>query len=204
MELIIVRHARPEHVEDAVGAADPDLSEVGSRQAELVGSHLAADGVDVIVTSPLARARQTAAPLARLLDLEPVVVEGVAEFDRHDSTYVPAEIARENAALAGTDEFWENPLSALDPTEKDTWIAGVTSAFEAIIAENAGRRVVVFCHGMVTSVWFAHTLGIDNMIRFTPDYCGITRMLASSRSDYVTVRSFNETHFLGDAHIPLF
>jgi 2,3-bisphosphoglycerate-dependent phosphoglycerate mutase len=204
MELLIVRHGRPEHVEDAAGAADPDLAEVGRHQAELVGSHLAAEGIDLIVSSPLGRARQTAAPLARLLDLEPVIVDAVAEFDRHESTYVPAEIAREKAAVAGTDDWWENPLAALDPVDKDIWISGVASAFEAIIAGNPGRRVAVFCHGMVISVWFAHTLGIDDMIRFTPDYCGLTRMLASSSNDYVTVRSFNETHFLGDTHIPLF
>lgn len=199
MELIIVRHGRPEHVEDAVGAADPDLAEIGHRQAELVGAHLAGTGVDVIISSPLARARQTAAPLARLLDMEPAILDGVAEYDRHDSTYVPAEIARENK-----DEFWGDPLSALGEAEKSGWISGVVAAFEGIIVDNPGRKVAVFCHGMVTSVWFAHTLKIDDMVRFTPDYCGVTRMLASSRNDYVTVRSFNETHFLGDTHIPLF
>jgi broad specificity phosphatase PhoE len=204
VELLIIRHGRPEHVEDADGAADPDLAEVGRRQAELVGSHLAAEGVDLIVSSPLGRARQTAAPLARLLGMEPMIVDAVAEYDRHESTYVPAEIRRADIARGGDDEFWQDPLAALGESERELWTAGVASAFEAIIAENSGRRVAVFSHGMVTSVWFAHTLGIDDMLRFTPDYCGLSRMLASSRSDYVTVRSFNETHFLGDTHIPLF
>ena len=58
--------------------------------------------------------------------------------------------------------------------------------------------------GMVTSVWFAHALGLEDLIRFTPDYCGVSRMLASSSADVVTVRSFNETHFLGPTHVPLF
>jgi probable phosphoglycerate mutase len=199
MELIIVRHGRPEHVEDADGAADPGLAEIGHRQAELVGSHLAHNGVDLIVSSPLTRARQTAAPLARMLDRAPLILDGVAEYDRHNSTYVPAEIARENK-----DDFWGDPLSALGESEKKEWIDGVAIEFRGIIADNPGRRVAVFCHGMVTSVWFAHTLGIDDMVRFTPDYCGVSRMLASAKNDFVTVRSFNETHFLGDTHIPLF
>jgi 2,3-bisphosphoglycerate-dependent phosphoglycerate mutase len=204
VELIIVRHARPDHVEDADGAADPELAPIGHRQAELVGAYLAADGVDAIISSPLTRARQTAAPLARLLGMQTKIVDGVAEYDRDDPSYVPAEIMRANVAQGGEDEFWKDPLGGLGEEEKAAWIGSVAAAFETIIAAHSGQRVAVFCHGMVTSVWFAHTLGIDDMIRFTPDYCGVTRMLASSSNEYVTVRSFNETHFLGDTHIPLF
>jgi broad specificity phosphatase PhoE len=204
MELVIVRHGRPEHIEDAAGAADPDLAEIGHRQAERVGEYLASMGVDVVVTSPLARARQTAAPLARMLGLEPIVVDGVAEYDRHDSTYVPAEVTQQLIRDGGTDEAWADPLSVLDEDEKRDWMTGVQSAFAQIVADNSGHRVAVFCHGMVTSVWFAQMLGIDDTLRFVPDYAGVTRVLASASSDSVTVRSFNETHFLGDAHIPLF
>ena len=204
MELVIVRHGRPEHVEDADGAADPGLAEIGHQQAERVGAHLAIEKIDLIVTSPLARARQTAAPLARMLGLEPVVVDGVAEYDRHDSSYVPAEVTKALIKAGGSDEAWSDPLSLLAEDEKVDWIAGVADGFQQVIAENSGKRVADFCHGMVTSVWFAHILGIDDTIRFTPDYCGLSRMLASSSNGSITVRSFNETHFLGDAHIPLF
>ena len=38
-----------------------------------MGDYLSPAGIDLIVTSPLARARQTAAPLAERLGLEPVV-----------------------------------------------------------------------------------------------------------------------------------
>lgn len=204
MELVIVRHGRPEHIEDAVGVADPGLAEIGHRQAERVADYLAPIGIDLVVSSPLRRARETAAPLARTLGLEPAIVDGVAEYDRHDSSYVPAEVTRALIKEGGSDEGWSDPLAGLEAEEKRVWIAGVDTAFRQIIAENPRRRVAVFCHGMVTSVWFAHTLGIDDTLRFTPDYCGVTRMLASSSTDAVTVRSFNETHHLGETHIPLF
>lgn len=204
MELVIVRHGRPEHIEDASGAADPGLAVIGREQAERVGEYLAPMGIDVVVTSPLVRARQTAAPLARLLGLEPIVVEGVAEYDRHDSSYVPAEVTRQLIRDGATDEGWADPLGGLGDDEKRRWMAGVGEAFATIVQENSGRRVAVFCHGMVTSVWFAQVLGIDDTIRFVPDYAGVTRVLASASTGSVTVRSFNETHFLGDTHIPLF
>ena len=209
MELVIVRHGRPEHIvhedgDDADDAADPDLTEVGHRQAERVGEYLLPMGIDVVVTSPLARARQTADPLARMLGIEPVVIDGVAEYDRHDTTYVPAEITRQLIRDGGTDEAWTDPLSVLAEDEKHEWMRGVHRAFRQIIADHSGQRVAVFCHGMVTSVWFAQMLGIDDTLRFVPDYAGVSRVLASGSSDAVTVRSFNETHFLGETHIPLF
>lgn len=209
MELVIVRHGRPEHISHDDGdepnvAADPDLAEIGRLQAERVGEYLSPMGIDVVVTSPLARARQTAAPLARMLGIEPVVVDGVAEYDRHDTTYVPAEITRQLIKDGGTDDAWADPLSVLADDEKHEWMRDVHSAFRQIIVDNSGRRVAVFCHGMVTSVWFAQMLGIDDTLRFVPDYAGVSRVLASGSTDAVTVRSFNETHFLGDTHIPLF
>src|SRR5260370_38161599 len=61
--LVLVRHAEPtatwgDH-------PDPDLSETGREQAETVAVRLAPRGPVPIVTSPLLRARETAAPLAR-------------------------------------------------------------------------------------------------------------------------------------------
>jgi broad specificity phosphatase PhoE len=59
--LVLVRHAEPdsswgEH-------PDPGLSALGARQAEEVAGGLAGFGRAAIVTSPLLRARETAAPL---------------------------------------------------------------------------------------------------------------------------------------------
>lgn len=213
MELIIIRHGRPEHVEpgDLVAGAepaDPPLADIGHRQAERVAAHLVDHGVDAVVSSPLLRARQTAAPLAERLGVEPTVVDGVAEYDRHDGSYVPAEITRERIRAGAVDdataEQWRDPLSALETAERDVWVAGVVAGFRTIIADHPGRRVAVFCHGMVTSAWFAHVLGLDQRPRFVLDYAGIARMLASGSTEAVTIRSFNETHHLGDDHIPLF
>jgi probable phosphoglycerate mutase len=213
VELVIVRHARPEHIEapdgtdgaGGIGPADPGLTAIGRRQAERLAAHLAPLGVDHIVTSPLTRARQTAEPLARAVGLEPEVVDGVAEYDRDDASYVPAEVTR---AMVKRGEIeagsFRDPLTVLGEVERDRWIGGVADAFRTIAATHPGERVAVVCHGMVTSVWFARMLGIDDTMRFVPDYCGVSRVLASGSTDIVTVRSFNETHFLGDTHIPLF
>ena len=62
MLLYIVRHGEPNYETDC-------LTENGRLQAEAVGKRIAASGIDVIYSSPMGRARETAAPACRLLGL---------------------------------------------------------------------------------------------------------------------------------------
>jgi broad specificity phosphatase PhoE len=68
--VIVVRHA--EKVDDS---RDPALSEAGVRRAAALADALADAGVQAIYTTQFRRTRDTAAPLAALLQLEPVVIE---------------------------------------------------------------------------------------------------------------------------------
>ena len=69
MQLYLVRHAKAD-------AGEPDelrpLSEDGQEQARQLGERLKADGIqpDIILSSPLLRARQTAEALARATGAE--------------------------------------------------------------------------------------------------------------------------------------
>jgi broad specificity phosphatase PhoE len=67
--VILVRHA--EKVDDST---DPALSDAGVRRAEALAAALADAGVDAVFTTQYARTRDTAAPLARRLGIEPEVV----------------------------------------------------------------------------------------------------------------------------------
>lgn len=66
--IFIVRHA-----EKAQGD-DPDLSEAGRARAESLANLLKDTGISAIYTSEVKRTKQTAAPLARALHLEPIVI----------------------------------------------------------------------------------------------------------------------------------
>ncbi len=69
MRLFIVRHA-----EAAQGEPDDlrPLTEAGREQARLLGQRFAADGIqlDAVVSSPLLRARETAAAIARAVGID--------------------------------------------------------------------------------------------------------------------------------------
>jgi phosphohistidine phosphatase SixA len=68
--VIVVRHA-----EKADDSRDPPLSDAGTRRAEMLAGALAHAGITTIITTQYRRTRDTAAPLARSIGIEPEVVE---------------------------------------------------------------------------------------------------------------------------------
>lgn len=193
MDLVIVRHARPERDERVAGAgtADPPLSAHGRRQAEATAAFLAGERIDHVVSSPMRRARETAAPLAGVLGIDVELVDGLAEVDRHEARYVPAEeLALDDAIVQSflADRFAMFAAFGGFPAFRD----GVVAAMEHVIATNRGRRVAVFCHGMVMGAYLTSLVGHDDPFVLQPDYCGIVRVQAASNG-IRTVRSANET-----------
>jgi broad specificity phosphatase PhoE len=79
--VIVLRHGRTAWNAERrfQGQADPPLDEVGRAQAYEVASLVAALGPQIILTSDLQRATQTAVPLAQLAGLEVVADKGLRE-----------------------------------------------------------------------------------------------------------------------------
>lgn len=196
MDLILIRHALPIRVEGASGPADPPLSELGHRQAEALVRWLEPEHLDALVVSPMVRARETAAPLAAARGLEPVVHEGVAEFDRDADSYVPMEELKAAGdprwqEIVDGGYFGEGELTA------EQFQATVVAAVEEVVARHAGATAAVVCHGGVINAYVAHVLGVDDLIFFEPGYTSISRVRASRRGHRMVV-SLNETAHLRD------
>ncbi len=194
MDLLLIRHALPIRVEGGHGPADPELSEQGWVQARALADWLADEHLDAVYSSPMVRARETAAPLAERLGLEVVVEDGVAEFDRHAEEYVPMEELKAEGdprwqQLVDGGYFDEGELTA------DEFQRTVVEAVDRIVADNPGRTVAVVCHGGVINAYLAHVLGIDDLLFFEPTYTGVSRLKASSRG-HRTLVSVNETAHL--------
>ena len=192
MELILVRHARPEHIENADGPADPPLTDVGHRQARAVAGWLASEHFDALYASPMARARQTAEPLSRLVGMEARVAHGVREYDAEDVSYVPIEVVRQDK------ERWKAFLESEENLDRSRFVAEVSSTLEGIIETHRSQRVVVFCHGGVINAWASETLGIAPRLFFNPDYTSVNRFMAASTGERSIV-SLNETAHLRGA-----
>lgn len=198
MELLLVRHGRPVRREVSEGAADPELHAEGHEQARRLAWWLGTEHVDALVTSPARRARETAAPLAEVLGLEPEVVEGLAEFDAGARAYVPIEELRE-----ANDERWlalargELLNPRIDPV---AFRDRVVAAVEELIARHPARVVVGFCHGGVINAYAGHILGVPAALWFAPRYTSVSRF-AASRRGHRSVVSLNETGHLRDLRL---
>ena len=196
MELLLVRHALPMRVATVDGSpADPGLSEIGRVQAERLAAWLEGERLDAIYESPLRRARETAAPIARGRDLATQVSPGVAEFDADATHYVPLE------ELKATDpEGWQALIASGFYLGGDagTFRATVASALEEIVDNHPGGRVAVVCHGGVINAWVSHVLATERLFLFEPVYTSVSRFLAAASGERSVV-SLNETaHLRGD------
>lgn len=192
MDLLIVRHGRPERVERAPheGPADPPLSDLGRRQAKLVADYLADEGVDGIVASSMARAHQTAMPLAERLGYEIELRDDLRESDHNSSSYIPVEEWDRDSPLSKA--YRQDPIQAIFEGDYEGFRDRVVRGFDAVIEQYSGQTVAVFCHGMVTAVFVQVITGMASPLGVRADYTGITRVQASSKG-HRTVRSVNET-----------
>lgn len=193
MELLLVRHAEPVRVELAEGRADPVLHERGRAQAGLLAGYLAGEQIEAVYTSPLRRAVQTADVIADSKGLRPVVDEGLSEFDRDASFYIPMEELRatkDERFIAMTQNRFDD--YEVQPEEFRRRVVG---AIERIIELNPSRRVAVVCHGGVINAYLGHILGIERLLWFEPRYSSIARV-AAARSGPRSVLCLNETSHL--------
>ena len=194
MELILVRHGLPVRQELASGRADPELSGTGRQQAQHVADWLHSEGIDAIYTSPMRRARETAAPLATRLNCNPTVHDAIAEYDRAASHYIPMEeLKRED--YAAWKEFVDGGYG--DDYDMATFAKTVVAGMEEIITSHPGHRVAAFCHGGVINAWASHVLDMRPSLFIDVAYGSINRFLCASTGER-NIRSLNETGHLAD------
>lgn len=195
MELILVRHGLPERIAPGSGdgPADPSLSPEGWRQAECLAAWLSEERIDAIYSSPMARARETAFPLARLLGFEVSVRDGLTEWDRGLDYYVPME---EQKATGHSD--WQTLVNrdwAAMPIDVFVFRDHVTRTIDEIAADHPGETVAVVCHGGVINAYTSAVVGLADPLFFEPTYSGFSRVLVS-RSGVRSIKTLNESPHL--------
>jgi broad specificity phosphatase PhoE len=139
---------------------DPGLDEVGRMQAQELAQELAPRGPLPILTSPLLRTRETAAPLAKLWKIQPITEEAVAEIPS------PTDNLQERVAwlrdfMAGS---WRNATAPLFQ-----WREGVLDALLAIREDT-----MIFSHFIAINVAAGFASGDDRVVAFSPDNCSVT------------------------------
>ena len=76
----LLRHGHPDWGPGGIAVDDPELSELGSAQAERAAEFLVKGRFDEVYVSPLTRAAQTIRPLSQRLRIQPQVLPWLAEL----------------------------------------------------------------------------------------------------------------------------
>ncbi|SEK16721.1 MULTISPECIES: histidine phosphatase family protein [unclassified Variovorax] len=177
MKIVLVRHGRPDE-DDSERPHDPPLRADGHAQAEAVAARLAQEGITRIVSSPMARAAQTAQPLARLLGLSVETIDGWAEADRHVARYRSTETLR---ALGEGEwrRFMADPIAYFggdSASFRSAVLGALAATVEAGPANSSKAHVAVFTHGLPINVVLSHALGLERIVHFAPGYASMTRL----------------------------
>jgi probable phosphoglycerate mutase len=164
--LVLVRHGVTAHTVDkrfsgGLGGRNPGLSEEGRAQVRATADWLSplAEGIDVLVTSPVRRTRETAEIIGDRLDKPVLTDDGLAEMEFG---------SWDGLTFAETQERY--------PDEIDAWLGSldepagggesfrvvekrVLASLDALLRKQAGRTVLAVSHVTPIKVLVARAIG---------------------------------------------
>lgn len=197
-EVLLIRHGRSADViPGAADASDPPLHTEGVRQAQLLDVRLAPKTIHAVYSSHLARARQTAAPLAERRGLVTIEFEDLEEVRLGD--WARGEFRRR---VAERDPEW------VAWTRRRTWdgIPGaegdavfrerVARIINDLAQQHLGETIAVVVHGGVIGTYLAHVLSMPYSLWMTCENTSISKVRVNSGGAHVV--TVNDTHHLFD------
>lgn len=179
--LCLVRHGETAwNAEHRVqGQLDVPLNDVGQAQARAVAGALAGERFAAIYSSDLSRARETAEPSARMLDL-PVRLDANLR-ERHYGIFERLTYAEVRERFPEDYARFERRDPEFDFRTGESLRAFFERAVRAVVSiaeRHPGENVLVFTHGGVLDKFYRHVTGLSLSAprEFGIPNCGINRM----------------------------
>lgn len=177
--ILLVRHAAHVHLGRILSGrtGDVPLSDAGLNQARALARRLRSDRPDLLQTSPLRRARDTAQALAAAGAASPEVAEALNEID------FGAWSGKRFADLDSDPrwELWNTHRGAAEPPGGEPMVAvqvRVLAHLRQVAARASGKVVAMVSHADVIRAAVAGILGLslDRILSFDIDPASVTRI----------------------------
>jgi 2,3-bisphosphoglycerate-dependent phosphoglycerate mutase len=168
IHLYLIRHGQAANLRQGiVGSAIPDsgLSELGVRQAERLRDRLLRTReiqADILLSSPLRRAYQTAEIIAPALKLPVIVDNTMQEFNLGECEGLTIEQIQERYGVFDLNAD-RSPFQHIAPNG-DSWAeftSRVCGALDRFMRVYDGKTLVVICHGRVIDASFIYFQGLN-------------------------------------------
>lgn len=162
--ILAIRHGETTWNRDAriQGQLDIPLNDTGRWQAERTAAALAGEPIEAVYASDLARARETAAAIARARGLPLQTHTGLRE--RHFGAFQGrtwAELEREHPDVV---RAWKARVPDFAPPGGESLLelrARVEGTFAELAARHPGAQIVVVAHGGVLDILYRAATGVD-------------------------------------------
>lgn len=175
MAIFMVRHGQTDWnvVKKVQGKTDIELNETGLNQAKIVSEKLENEQIDIIVCSPLKRARKTAEIINENLHCPIIYEEGISErcFGEFEGTQVPS---------CDVEKMWDYQENAnyceIEPI-KD-FFGRVYKTLDNTIEKYPQKNVLVVAHGGVGVPVHCYFNGIPkngSLTEFFLDNCEVVK-----------------------------
>jgi probable phosphoglycerate mutase len=158
-----VRHGQTDHNREGrlQGQVDIPLNDRGVRQAETLARTVAASPPDLIVSSPLERARDTAGAIARACGLEVTTDDAFLERSFGQWEGLRGEEIRHRWPAEHSDWRAHRPIAGLDIEDRPVVGERVAAGCRRLLEEHPGRTVMVVAHGAAITLGITALLGLD-------------------------------------------
>ena len=202
MRLIVVRHGETQYnIQNRItGQSDVPLSPLGERQAERVGTYLANEKIDIIVSSDLQRARATGQAVARFHNIpiqEDTDLREIAmgEWEGHNSAEIMSLFADAQIKWRADATNFAIPGGGENLTQVH---ARIVRAVKRWYTQYPDANVIWVTHGGFIGLLACHLLDleINRRWQFRHDNASITEFWI--RSERVIMAHLNETAHLAD------
>jgi broad specificity phosphatase PhoE len=195
-EILLIRHGQMPATSDT--RSDQPLTELGLRQADILGRFLASKPLHALYSSPALRAVQTAEGIGRHCGLDVQVIHDLREMDTFIPEGVDWDDLRQSEAYQAMNERFakERRWEAYEGLRESG--AGirkrVTAVVDELVPRHTGQRIALVTHSPVVSCYIAAILDSPYDSSASIQLTGVTTILAAGdRRRILNVNS--RTHF---------